>query len=178
MTQRALIRKMVRYMGWADDVVLDNAARLSAEELIAPRDTLFGSISGTFDHILLVGEIFKAHLAGADHQHQSRHRQATRSFRTVADELRAMNRHYVDYADGLDDAGLTETIDFTFIGGGEGSMTRGEILLHLVNHATYHRGFVSTLIFPYRAGGEANDLTVFLRDAWPCLVRQDPSLAR
>ena len=50
-------------------------------------------------------------------------------------------------------------------------MTRQDILLHLVNHATYHRGFVSTLLYPLLnpLGLEmaGTDLTVFLRDAWP-----------
>lgn len=60
-----------------------------------------------------------------------------------------------------------ETIKFEFVGGGDGAMTREDILLHLVNHATYHRGFVTTLLFPLKPNGAASDLTVFLRDAWP-----------
>ncbi len=176
MADRALVRKMVRYMDWADNVVLENAARLRAEELVAPRDTLFGTISGTVDHILLVAEVFRAHLEGTAHPHQSRHRPETRPFSIVADALRQMNKHYIDYADSLDEGGLDQIVRFTFVGGGEGAMTRAEILLHLVNHATYHRGFISTLMFPYKLDGKANDLTVFLRDAWPGLVQQDPSL--
>ena len=30
-------------------------------------------------------------------------------------------------------------------------------LVHLANHATYHRGFVSTLLYPERVNGRAND---------------------
>jgi len=177
MANRALVRKMVRYMDWADDVMLRNAALLPAGAFIADRDTLFGSISGTFDHVLVVAEIFQAHLEGRDHPHTTRHRTGTRSFETVAGALRAINRYYVTLADSLNEAELDEVVDFTFVGGGEGTMTRAEILLHLVNHATYHRGFVSTLMFPYKLDGKANDLTVFLRDAWPGLTRQDRSLA-
>ena len=43
---------------------------------------------------------------------------------------------------------------------------RKEILMHLVNHSTYHRGFVSTLLYPLKFKVAANDLTVFLRDVW------------
>ena len=52
------------------------------------------------------------------------------------------------------------------MGGGDGAMTRAEILLHLANHATYHRGFVSDMFYQVPHRGAANDLTVFLRDAW------------
>ena len=30
-------------------------------------------------------------------------------------------------------------------------------LVHLANHATYHRGFMSTLLYPERVNGRAND---------------------
>ena len=64
---------------------------------------------------------------------------------------------------------MATVIDFAFVDGGTGSMSRFEILLHLANHATYHRGFISDMLYqiPLQAG--ANDFTVFLRDAWPAL---------
>ena len=43
-------------------------------------------------------------------------------------------------------------------------MTRGEILLHLVNHATYHRGFVGDMLNQASVNPPPTDLTVFLRD--------------
>ena len=171
MANRSTVRMMTRYMAWADDVALADASTLDAETLVAERDTLFGSISGTFDHILLVGEIFRAHLGTRSHPHASRHRPVTRPFAVVAEELRAMNRYYVDFADAQSEAGLDEVVNFTYVGGGEGAMTRAEILLHLVNHSTYHRGFISTLLYPHGLDRRANDLTVFLRDAWPDIAR-------
>lgn len=172
MDQRPFLRMMTRYMAWADGVMLDNASALTDEELVAPCDALFGSVSGTFDHILLVGEVFRAHLEGRSHPHASRRRPVTRPFAVVAGELRAMNDHYVAFADAQGEAELGEVVTFTYIGGGDGAMTRAEILLHLVNHATYHRGFVSTLLYPHRLQGRATDLTVFLRDAWPEIARR------
>lgn len=159
--------RMTAYMAWADDVMLKNAQQLPEAELMAPRDTLFESIAGTFDHVLVVGEIFHAHLEGRSHPHKARHRSETLPFSEVAKKLRNMNNHYVSLARNWTDVELAETIDFEFVGGGQGSMTRENILLHLVNHATYHRGFVSTLLFPFKTKGSASDLTVFLRDIWP-----------
>jgi uncharacterized damage-inducible protein DinB len=60
---------------------------------------------------------------------------------------------------------LNSRLEFTFIGGGRGSMTRAEILLHVVNHTTYHRGNVASAI--YEVPGRhppTTDLPVFLRD--------------
>lgn len=73
---------------------------------------------------------------------------------------------YVEYADALSTRQLHEVIRFEFVGGGEGAMTREEILLHVVNHGTYHRGFVGDMLYQVAAASPANDLTVFLRDAY------------
>ncbi|WP_299831019.1 DinB family protein [uncultured Roseobacter sp.] len=167
MPNLSLTHRMTTYMAWADDVMLKNAEQLPESDLSAPRDTLFKSITGTFDHTLVVAEMFQAHLEGRTHPHIARHRSEALAFPEVARRLREMNEYYVSLAQTWTEKELAETIKFEFVGGGRGAMTREDILLHLVNHATYHRGFVSTLLFPFRIKFAANDLTVFLRDVWP-----------
>lgn len=177
MPDLSTVHRMTAYMAWADDVVLKNAEQLPDAELTAPRDALFGSVSGTFDHTLVVAEIFRAHLEGRDHPHRARHRADALPFPEVARRLRAMNTHYVELARRWTEDELSETVAFEFVGGGDGAMTREDILLHLVNHSTYHRGFVSTLLYPLKAKGGPNDLTVFLRDVWPAMSRANRASA-
>ena len=64
----------------------------------------------------------------------------------------------------LTDSGLERRVDFTFVGGGEGTMTCAEILMHLVNHGTYHRGYVADMLYQVPANPPTTDLPVFLRD--------------
>jgi uncharacterized damage-inducible protein DinB len=165
MPQNSLVHRMTTYMAWGNDVVLNNAAQLPDVELMEPRDALFDSIAGTFDHILLIEEIFQAHLEDRSHPHTSRKRAEELSFDEVAMRLRAMDQYYVDLSIKWTAEDLAEIIEFEYVGGGAGAMTREDILLHLSNHATYHRGFVSTLMYPFKLNGAANDLTVFMRDA-------------
>ena len=73
---------------------------------------------------------------------------------------------YVRWSETLTEDALREKVSFTFVGGGEGVMSRGEILLHVVNHTTYHRGFVADFFYQVPARPPTTDLTVFLRDAW------------
>jgi uncharacterized damage-inducible protein DinB len=77
----------------------------------------------------------------------------------------AMNAWYQDYAATLTSAQAAEVVTFQFIGGGEGRMTREEMILHVVNHATYHRGFVADMFYQVPARPPATDFPVFLRDA-------------
>lgn len=46
-------------------------------------------------------------------------------------------------------------------------ISREEIILHIVNHGTYHRGFVSDMLDQMPIVPPATDLTVFLRDIYP-----------
>ncbi len=171
MTAFSTIHRMTAYMAWADDVVLSNAERISDAELMEPRDALFNSIAGTFDHILVIAEIFWAHLAGRENPHRARRRSDLPPFSETASRLREIDSRYAAKAEKWTDTEVNETIKFVYVNGDEGAMTREDILLHLVNHATYHRGFVSTLLYPIIGDSAASDFTVFLRDIWPDVKR-------
>ena len=59
---------------------------------------------------------------------------------------------------------MNEFVHFTLIGGTKGSMTRGEILYHVVNHTTYHRGFVADMFYQIPVKPPTTDLPVFLQN--------------
>ena len=164
---QAPVRMMTRYMAWANTVMLESAAQISDAELIKPRQTLFGNIVHTFNHILVIEDIFRAHLEGRQHHYTARNTDVPPPFDVVRQRLREMDQYYVELAGRLSIEELRETIHFELVGGGKGAMTRLEILLHLVNHATYHRGFISDMLYQVPHKCDANDLSVFLRDVWP-----------
>ena len=56
-----------------------------------------------------------------------------------------------------------EVVNFTFISGEAGAMSRADILLHVVNHTTYHRGHVAEIMYQTNARPPTTDLPVFLR---------------
>ena len=44
-------------------------------------------------------------------------------------------------------------------------MRRSDILLHVVNHATYHRGHIAMMMYGMSTSPPTTDLPVFLREA-------------
>jgi len=72
-----------------------------------------------------------------------------------------MNSHFVALAHHWTEVELADLVHFAFLGGDEGSMTREDILLHLADPGAYHRGFVITLLYPYRTKITSSDLTEF-----------------
>ena len=159
-------RMMTRYMAWANNVMLEFLEELPEDELTRKRDTLFGSIAHTFNHVLVIQNIFRAHLEGHTHGYQARNTERPPPFTEVAAGIRRADAYYVGLAEKMTAIELAERVHFEFVDGGRGVMTRLEILLHLVNHATYHRGFISVLLFQIQREAGANDLTVFLRDSF------------
>lgn len=81
----------------------------------------------------------------------------------------AENRWYMEFVRTQTEESLAQVIDFKFVDGGDGSLSRGDILLHIANHKTYHRGYVADMLYASGLKPPTMDLPVFLRDALPQL---------
>jgi uncharacterized damage-inducible protein DinB len=158
------LRKLLRYRAWADELIYGAVAGLPEGASTAPRATIFGNMLRTLSHTWVVDDIFQAHLQGRAHGYTSRNTPEPLPFDVLWAQQQAMNAWYLDYASSLTPEQADEVVAFQFIGGGEGRMSRQEIILHVVNHATYHRGFVADMFYQVPAKPPATDLPVFLRD--------------
>ena len=159
------IRMLARYSAWANQRLLGALAALPEAELLKPRATIFGNILSTLNHNLVVDRIWQAHLQGRAHGYASRNTERTPSLAELASGQAELDRWYIDYADALDAATHDQAVDFAFVDGGRGRLRRGDMLLHIVNHKNYHRGFVADMLYQIPAPPPATDLPVYLRDA-------------
>ncbi|MGO1120572.1 DinB family protein [Rhodovibrionaceae bacterium A322] len=162
----SLPRMFTHYKAWANRLTFEIVGTLSHEELTKRRETNFKSILHTLNHVYVVDDIFKAHLQGRPHGYSARNTESSPSLADLWQATQAMDQWYCDLAASLSETKLNETIEFEFVGGGQGVMTRLEIILHVVNHGTYHRGFVGDMLYQIPTQSPANDLPVFLRDVW------------
>jgi uncharacterized damage-inducible protein DinB len=163
------VRMLVRYTAWANARLFAALAALPEGEATAARPTGFGSMVGTLSHAHVVDLIWKAHLEGRPHGFTSRTHTTEPSLSALQALQAASDAWYIDHADGLSDREHDEVVEFRFVDGGAGAMTRGDMLLHVVNHKTYHRGYVADLLYQAGSRPPPLDLPVFLRDAPPAL---------
>ena len=158
-------RMLARYNRWSNDVFFKAVAEIPHEELMKPRQTLFKNIVHTLYNNYVIDSIFRAHLEGRDHGYTARNTTEPPAFEELRRKQSEIDAWYVDWSDSLNDAALDETVRFTYVGGGDGAMTRGQILMHVVNHTSYHRGFAADMFFQIPGKrAPTTDLTVFLRD--------------
>lgn len=162
-------RTLARYNAWANKLIFDAAAGLPDGEAIKPRQSIFKNMVHTLNHNYVIDRIFQAHLEGCEHGYTARNTPDHPPLAELWHAQQEIDGWYIAWSDALTDAALAETVHFTFVGGGQGAMTRGEILLHITNHTTYHRGFVADFFHLVPTRPPTTDLPVFLRDAPPLL---------
>ena len=161
-----LLNMLTNYKAWADELTYNAVARLPYDELTKIRETNFKTILHTLNHVYVVDDIFKAHLTGKAHNYTARNTKNSPPLDELTRATKIMDDWYINLANSLTDPELSEIVEFEFVGGGNGKMSRTEIIMHVVNHSTYHRGFVSDIMYQIPTQMPANDLPVFLRDSW------------
>ena len=152
-----------RYRTWADRLVYDAVARMPREAVERPQPIVFGSLLRTLNHVLLMDRVWQAHLLGESHDITSRNPDTCPALDSLRGEQEAMNAWYERYAASLSPADLAEVVSFRFIGGSPGAMTREDIILHVVNHATYHRGHIADMMYHASVQPPTTDLPVFIQ---------------
>ena len=127
---------LVSYKRWADrglyDVVGRNLDRLPKEDAAIMLRIL--------DHIHAVDIIFQHHLQGLPHTFRAARSEEMPDFAALARSTREIDNWYASYVDGLAENEFEQSVDFAFTNGTPARMRRGEIILHVCLHGTYHRG--------------------------------------
>lgn len=155
---------LTQYNAWADTLMFSSIKRLPEGEATKDHPTRFKNMIHTLNHIYVIACIFKAHLEGRPHHFTARNTPTDPPLPELCESTRVIDLWYVDYAASLSAARLDERVSFQFVDGGAGIMSREEMILHIVNHATYHRGIVVDMMYQVPHTPPVMDLTVFLRD--------------
>ena len=160
---------LIRYTEWANIKLFDSLRGLSTRVIVEPRNSRPGGLISKLTHMLVVDQIWCANLEGRPHGFKARNLDVLPPFEELEDAQRILDRWYVHYSDAQSQNSLNQVVKFTFVDGQPGSLRRGDILLHVANHKTYHRGYVADMLYESGFKPPTTDLPVFLRDAWPSL---------
>jgi len=154
---------LARYKAWADEVFLSAVSTLPDAELTAPRPIVFGSLIRTLHHSCAMDYVWQCHLLGKPHGLTTRNPEHCPGLAELIEKQRTIDAWYVGYADSLAGDESAQPVEFEFIGGGAGRMSRRDIILHVVNHTTYHRGHAAGILYYLDVFPPTTDLPVFLR---------------
>ena len=150
--------RLVHYKKWADSglyqVVSEHLSGLEASDAFVLLQVL--------DHAHAVDRIFQHHLLGKRHDYDRARSREPMDFAVLAEKVREVDDWYVDYVDALPDDRLDEQVDFFFTNGAAARMRRGDMVLHVTLHGTYHRGNVGIMLQKNGVAPNDDRLTDFL----------------
>ena len=156
------IERLYQYNRWANAEVLAAVEGLpAAEQFTRELGGSFRSVRDTLVHILSAEEVWLERWQG----------RSPRSMLTPTDfpdvtslraRWQALERGQQDFLGGLDDATLHKIISYTNFKGQEWRYALGDMLVHVVNHSTYHRGQVTTMLRQLGAQPASTDFLLYL----------------
>ena len=155
------LRLHLDYSAWASRRVLDAAAKLSEEELTRDFNTADKNVVSTLAHTFAADRIWLQRIQGGP--------LATfitdqdRQVKTLQTEWPALHQRWNQWATPLTDQDFQAKASYKDLKGNPYTTPLWQILLHVVNHATHHRGQVSGFLRSMGHTPPPLDLIAFYR---------------
>jgi len=155
------IRLLYTYNGWANARILAAAAALTPEQLHEELRTSFGSVFGTLAHILwaewrwLARWLVPAPGPGPDPL-------AAGDLPVLRVRWTEVERAQAEFLRVVTERDLHQRVTYENPPGTTWTYPLGQMLQHVVNHSTYHRGQVTAMLRQVGAGTVATDFLVFI----------------
>ena len=155
------VEYLYEYNRWANARLLDAASKLTPEQYSRDLQSSHRSVRDTLAHILAAEWIWLERWKGVSPNALL----MPSEFPTVESlETRwaVVEGDYTEFIKGVTDGSLATVIAYTNTRGEEYAYPLGQMLQHVMNHSSYHRGQVTTML--RQLGAEVNpvDLLVFM----------------
>lgn len=138
------IRVLYEYNDWANALLFSSIAQLPQEKIDRDLGGSLPSLRNVVAHIMTAEWAWLERLHGVSPT--SRPDWADENMSTLQARLGDIESKRTIYVEGLTDAHLSEPLTFTYLSGKSGVNVLQDVLVHVVNHSTYHRGQI-TLMF-------------------------------
>jgi len=157
------IRRLYAFNRWANLRFLDALDVLSDEELSRDLKSSFPTVLATLTHMYGAEWIWLERWCGRSLAPLP-DAGALTSVAAVRVRWDALWADQQAFLDGLGDADLERPLTWRSMAGGDYSSRLGDVLRHVVNHGTYHRGQLATLLRQLGRAAPATDLVYYFTD--------------
>jgi uncharacterized damage-inducible protein DinB len=157
------IRVLYEYDAWANHRLLDAVAALTQEQFTRDMGSSFPSVRDTLAHIMGGQWIWLERWQGRTPKSLP----ATEDFPDLASLRKrwaVIEADLLAFVRGLTPERIAAVNEYKTLTAGTFSCPLGHMLQHLVNHGTYHRGQVTTMLRQLGAKSVSTDLSFFYRE--------------
>jgi len=170
------LQRMARYNQWMNQKLYDKVQLLSDDEIAKDRGAFFSSILGTLNHILVGDLLWFRRFAASKvcKEHLTAMKDIPRptsldgllftDIRALHEQRELMDKLILDFSHTWNQTMLQSDIRYRDMKDNKHQRPLGELLQHVFNHQTHHRGQVTTLLFQTGIDPEATDLLVMMME--------------
>ena len=150
----------IDYTAWATRKLLDCATGLTTEQLNHDFSTADRSVLGTLAHTFAADRIWLARLSGGPIQGFISDRD--RSITVLQNEWPQLHERWKQWVRGITDTSAAMT--YKDLKGNQWTQPLWQLILHVVNHGTHHRGQVSGFLRALGQSPPPTDLVYYYRE--------------
>lgn len=163
MTPIEELRQLYRYNSWANARIFEAASKVPPEDFTRTLSSSFPSLRETLVHIVSAEWIWLERWRGTSPSGFPEEWN-TGSFASLKDLWQRVDVDVAAFVSSLTAPDLEETVAYRNTAGRDYKNRLGDLLRHVVNHATYHRGQVTTILRTLGAKTVSTDLLFFFRE--------------
>jgi uncharacterized damage-inducible protein DinB len=152
----------LEFMKWADEIVLGAVLKLPSDKVSADLGSSFKSMLDTLNHVYLAELVWLQRVHGTG--------SAQLADLTVPIDTSALayawpevHRVWLEWAGSRGGDGWNKLCTYRNSAGAEFNMPYWQIVLHVANHGSYHRGQVATMLRQSGVTPPGTDLIMFYR---------------
>lgn len=158
------LRELVDYNYWARDRIFEAVSALTSEQYSRAMGNSFSSVRETLVHVYSAEWIWLSRwqgvspAAGLSPDQWPDVPSLAASWAEVEVKIRGV-------VEGVTEAGIARVIEYKLLSGQPGKSPFGSMVQHVVNHGTYHRGQITTMLRQMGAAPpKSTDFIAFVRE--------------
>ncbi len=144
MTIQQHLSQYAGYNLWANQLMIDWL--LSKDPAIMEKEvkSSFPTINKTLSHIWVAEHVWMCRIEGIVWKNlASRH--DGQNTKQISEDIILSSTYYIDKLQAINESELHENIDYKLLSGDTGTSSTFNIIHHVMNHSTYHRGQLVTM---------------------------------
>jgi len=140
------IQTLYEYACWTTGMLLDRSEALTPEQFTAPNAYPWGSIRGTFQHILSAQDVWQQRVVAGVSPTSLRGFAECESIADLRSAYATIEEAWRAYLGDLSEEQLAADVVWKNTRGKEASLPLWQVLTHLVNHSTQHNAELAQML--------------------------------
>jgi uncharacterized damage-inducible protein DinB len=157
------MQQLFEYNAWANRRSLSVAEKLTLEQFLQPMGSSFSSVRDTLAHIYGVERVWLERFRGISPPAIPRADQFN-DVASLRESWLKFEPELLTYVGGLSQYDLDRVMEYKTLRFGEYRNPLWQSMLHLINHGSYHRGQVTTLLRQHGVQPVLTDLIHYYRE--------------